>query len=126
VYREFSAAPAIFQMGVPAQDSFSYKLISRIRARAVRAEGHAAASHPDPRGELELRRELAAQLAISRGIECTPAQIIVTSGFSGGLGLTLRVLGLEGQTAWVEDPSFPIMRKGLEIARLQSLSMSRV
>jgi len=119
MYREFSTAPAIFQMGVPAQDSFPDKLISRIRARTVRAEGHKAASYPDPRGELELRRELAAQLAISRSIECTPAQIIVTSGFSGGLGLTLQVLGLEGRTAWVEDPSFPIMRKGLEIARLR-------
>jgi len=119
VYREFSAAPAIFQMGVPAQDCFPYRLISRIRARTVRAEGLAAASYPDPRGELELRRELAVQLAIARGIECTPSQIIVTSGFSGGLGLTLRVLGLEGRTAWVEDPSFPLTRKGLEIARLQ-------
>jgi GntR family transcriptional regulator/MocR family aminotransferase len=119
VYREFSTAPAIFQMGVPAQDSFPYKLISRIRARTVRAEGHAAASYPDPRGELELRRELAIQLAIARGIECEPSQIIITSGFSGGLGLTLRVLGLEGRTAWVEDPSFPVTRKGLEIARLQ-------
>ena len=106
-------------MGVPAQDSFPYKLISRIRARTVRAEGHAAASYPDPRGEFELRRELAVQLAITRGIECTPAQIVITSGFSGGLGLTLHVLGLEGRTAWVEDPSFPLTRKGLEFARLQ-------
>ena len=119
VYREFSAAPAIFQMGLPAQDSFPYKLLSRIRARTVRAEVHAAASYPDPRGELELRRELAVQLAIARGIECMPSQIIITSGFSGGLGLTLQVLGLEGRTAWVEDPSFPLTRKGLEIARLQ-------
>jgi GntR family transcriptional regulator/MocR family aminotransferase len=119
VYREFSRKPAIFQMGGPAQDCFPEKLISRIRARAVRAEGHAAASYPDPRGELELRRELAVQLAIARGIECAPTQIVITSGFSGGLGLTLRVLGLEGRTAWVEDPSFPLTRKGLEIARLQ-------
>jgi GntR family transcriptional regulator/MocR family aminotransferase len=119
VYGEFSAAPAIFQMGVPAQDCFPYKLISRIRARIVRAEGHAAATHPDPRGEFEFRRELAAQLAIARGIECAPSQIFITSGFIGGLGLTLHVLGLEGRTVWVEDPSFPIMRKGLEIARLQ-------
>jgi GntR family transcriptional regulator/MocR family aminotransferase len=119
VYREFSAPPDIFQMGVPAQDCFPYKLISRVRARAVRAEGHLAATYPDPRGELELRRELAAQLAIARGIECAPSQIIITSGFSGGLGLTLHVLGLQGRTAWVEDPSFPLTRKALEIARLR-------
>jgi len=119
VYRQYSAPPAIFQMGVPAQDCFPDKLISRIRARTVRAEAHAAAGYPDPRGELELRREIAIHLAIARGIECAPSQIIITSGFSGGLGLTLRVLGLEGQTTWVEDPSFPVTRKGLEIARLQ-------
>lgn len=119
VYREFSAPPAIFQMGVPAQECFPDKLISRIRARTVRAEARAAASYPDPRGELELRREIAVHLAIARGIECAPSQIIITSGFSGGLGLTLRVLGLEGRTAWVEDPSFPLTRKGLEIGRLQ-------
>lgn len=93
--------------------------VARGTVRTVRAEGRAAASYPDPRGELDLRRELAVQLAIARGIECTPSQIIITSGFSGGLGLTLHVLGWEGRTAWVEDPSFPLTRKGLEMARLQ-------
>jgi GntR family transcriptional regulator/MocR family aminotransferase len=119
VYREFSTAPAIFQMGVPAQECFPDKLISRLRARTVREEALAAATYPDPRGEPELRREIAIHLAIARGIECEPSQVIITSGFSGGLGLTLHVLGLEGRTAWVENPSFPLTRKGLEIARLQ-------
>ncbi|VIO72109.1 PLP-dependent aminotransferase family protein [Bradyrhizobium ivorense] len=108
----------IFRMGVPAQDSLPAKLLARIRARAVRAELSAVTRYSDPRGELELRREIAAHLAIARGIECSPAQIVITSGFSGGLGLTLRVLGLEGRRAWMEDPGFPLTRKGLELARL--------
>ena len=57
-------------------------------------------------------------LAIARGIECSPSQIIITGGFSSGLGLALRVLGLEGRKAWVEDPGFPFTRHGLELARL--------
>ncbi|XIA67632.1 aminotransferase class I/II-fold pyridoxal phosphate-dependent enzyme [Bradyrhizobium sp. TZ2] len=65
-----------------------------------------------------LRREIAAYLAIARGIECSLSQIIVTSGFSGGLGLALRVLGLEGRKVWVEEPGFPFTRRGLELARL--------
>ena len=77
-----------------------------------------AAIYPDPRGELELRREIAAYLAIARGIECSPSQIIITGGFSSGLGLALRVLGLEGRKAWVENPGFPFTRRGLELARL--------
>ena len=118
LYQDFSANPAIFQMGVPAPDYFPAKLMARIRARAVRAEASAPPTYPDPRGEPELRREIAAHLAIARGLDCSPSQVIITSGFAGALGLALRVLGLEGRTAWMEEPGFPPTRRGLEIARL--------
>jgi GntR family transcriptional regulator/MocR family aminotransferase len=118
MYRELTAGPAAFQMGVPAQSTFPAKLFSRIRSHAVRAESSAPAMYPDPRGELELRREIAAYLAIARGVECSPSQIIVTGGFGSGLGLALRVLGLEGRRAWMEDPGFFFTRRGLELARL--------
>lgn len=118
MYRELMAGPAIFQMGVPAQATFPAKLFARMRSRAVRAESTAPAMYPDPRGELELRREIAAYLAIARGFECLPSQIIITAGFSGGLGLALRVLALEGRKVWTEDPCFPLTRRGLELGRL--------
>jgi GntR family transcriptional regulator / MocR family aminotransferase len=117
-YREMNAGPAIFQMGVPAQETFPAKLLARIRSNAVRAESSAAPLYPDPRGELELRREIAAYLAIARGIECSPSQVIVTGSFTNGLGLALRVLGLEGRKVWIEDPGFPFTRRGLELGRL--------
>lgn len=118
MYQELTAGPAIFQMGVPAQQTIPAKLFARIRSSAVRAELSAPAIYPDPRGEFELRREIAAYLAIARGIECSPSQIIVTGSFSSGLGLALRVLGLERQKAWVENPGFPFTRRGLELAGL--------
>ncbi len=118
MYREMTAGPAIFQMGIASQEIFPAKLLARIRARAVRDESSAAPLYPDPRGEFELRREIAAYLAIARGIDCTPGQILVTSGFSAGLGLALRALGLEGRTAWFEDPGFPFTKHALELARL--------
>ena len=118
MYQELTAGPAIFQMGVPSQEAIPAKLFARIRASAVRAELSAPAIYPDPRGELELRREIAAYLAIARGVECSPSQIIITGGFSSGLGLALRVLGLEGRKAWVENPGFPFTRRGLELAGL--------
>ena len=94
------------------------KLFARIRSSAVRAEASAPPIYPDPRGELELRREIAAYLAVARGIECSPSQIIITGGFGSGLGLALRVLGLEGRKAWMENPGFPFTRRGLELAGL--------
>ncbi|UWU88495.1 PLP-dependent aminotransferase family protein [Bradyrhizobium yuanmingense] len=118
MYQELTAGPAIFQMGVPAQETLPATLLARMRAQAVRAEVSAPAIYPDPRGELALRREIAAYLALARGIECAPFQIIVTAGFSGGLGLALRVLGLEQKKAWMEDPGFPFTRQGLALARL--------
>lgn len=118
MYRELNAGPAIFQMGVPAQETLPAKLFARIRSSAVRAESSAPPMYPDPRGELELRREIAAYLAIARGFECSPSQIIITGGFSSGLGLATRVLALEGRKVWMEDPGFPLTRRGLELARL--------
>ena len=69
-YLEMIAGPAIFQMGVPAQEIFPATLLARIRSQAVRTESSAPPIYPDPRGELELRREIAAYLAIARSIEC--------------------------------------------------------
>ena len=118
MYQEMRHGPAIFQMGVPATATFPATLLARIRAQAVRAEAVAPPIYPDPRGELEFRREIAGYLAIARGIECSPAQVIVTGGYGSGLGLALRVLGLEGRKAWIEDPGFPFTRRGLGLARL--------
>jgi GntR family transcriptional regulator/MocR family aminotransferase len=122
-YRERTQGPAVFQMGVPAAETFPATLFARLRAQAVRAEAAAPPLYPDPRGELELRREIAGYLAVTRGLHCAPAQVLVTGGFSAALGLTLTALDLKGQnlkgpTAWVETPGFPFARKGLELAGL--------
>lgn len=117
-YEEMIQGPAHFQMGVPAIETFPATLLSRLRARAVRSEASAPPLYPDPRGELELRREIAGYLSVSRGLACSPAQVIITGGFGAGLGLALHVLGLGGHKAWMEDPGFPWSRKALEIARL--------
>ncbi|MGT2500724.1 MocR-like pyridoxine biosynthesis transcription factor PdxR [Bradyrhizobium guangxiense] len=119
MYQELTAGPAIFQMGVPSRETLPATLLARMHARAARVEMSAPAIYPDPRGEPDLRREIAAYLALARGIECAPSQVIMTSGFSGGLGLALRVLGLEQKSkVWMEDPGFPFTRHGLGLAGL--------
>lgn len=118
LYQDFLTGTSAFQNGVPASDSFPVALFARLRAQAARAEVASPLIYPDPRGEPELRREIAAHLALSRGIECRPSQIFITAGFSGALGVTLRVLKAEGRSAWVENPGFPPSRRALEIAQL--------
>ena len=116
LFNDFGAPPLVFQMGVPAQDAFPLKLWSRVFTRAARRAAAAAVSYPDPRGDPDLRKEIAAYLGIARGIRCTPSQVLVTAGFSGALGLAVRGLRLEGKTAWVEDPGFPMTRTALHLA----------
>lgn len=121
LYQHFVPGPAVFQMGVPASDCFPAALFARIRARAVRDEVEAPAFYHDPRGEHALRREIAAHLALSRGIECRPSQVFITAGFSGALGATLQALRAEGRAAWVENPGFLPARRALRISRLSTV-----
>ena len=116
LFYEFSVAPLAFQMGVPAQDAFPFKLWSRIHARAARRASAAPVGYPDPRGEPHLRQEIAAYLGVSRGLRCSPSQVFVTAGFAGALNLAIRGLRVEGGQAWMEDPGFPLTRRALGLA----------
>jgi GntR family transcriptional regulator / MocR family aminotransferase len=116
LFYDFSAAPLAFQMGVPAQDAFPFKLWSRIQVRAARRAAAAPVGYPDPRGDPYLRQEIAAYLGVSRGLRCSPSQVFVTAGFSGALNLAIRALRVEGRQAWMEDPGFPLTRTALGLA----------
>jgi GntR family transcriptional regulator/MocR family aminotransferase len=120
-YGEMIAGPSIFQLGVPAFEGFPEKLFSRARSSNVLKTECRLSSllYPDPRGELELRREIAGNLSIGRNFHCHPDQVFVTSGYSSGLGLALRVLGLDGKKVWMEEPGYRVTRKALELARLK-------
>ncbi|WP_233237993.1 PLP-dependent aminotransferase family protein [Bordetella sp. LUAb4] len=113
--RPFSSAPLPFQMGVPAHDAFPSKLWARMRARAVRDDAITDTAYADPRGEPMLRAQIASHLAISRQMRCHPDQIIVTGGYRQGLLLALTALRAHGRKAWIEEPGYPLGRRGLEL-----------
>lgn len=118
----FSQPPLLFQMGVPAQDMFPANLWSRLTSAAARqAAIGGSVSYPDPRGELVLRTEIAAYLSVARGLSCSPAQIIITNGYTGALGLIIHALDLRNKTAWVEEPGYPLTRIALTMAGLSTV-----
>jgi GntR family transcriptional regulator/MocR family aminotransferase len=118
-YQEMTAGPAIFQLGIPAFEGLPDNLFARARScNLLKTASFSSLLYPDPRGEFELRREIAGYLSIARSLHCLPEQVIITSGYSSGLGLALRVLGLDGKKVWMEEPGFLFTRKGLELARL--------
>lgn len=105
----------VFQMGVPAHDAFPATLWSRLQREAVRSTA-LQTGYTDPRGIAELRSAIASHVAIARGIECSPEQIIVTAGYRGGLATALRAINATGRQAWVEDPGYPVTRIALELS----------
>lgn len=118
-YQEMMAGPAIFQLGIPVMDGLPEKLFARARSSNLLKTGSfSSLLYPDPRGELALRREIAGYLSIARNLHCFPDQVFITSGYNSGLGLALRVLGLDGRKAWMEEPGFFLTRKGLALGRL--------
>lgn len=121
--RGFYLKPLPFQMGVPAQDAFPAKLWSRMRTRAVRDDAMAPVGPPDPRGHPDLRAQIAGYLAIARGIRCHPDQIILTSGYKNGLSLAIMTLQIQGRSAWMEDPGFPMARIALGLAGVKAIAV---
>jgi GntR family transcriptional regulator/MocR family aminotransferase len=121
VFHAFGAVPLAFQIGVPSQDAFPFKLWSRILTRETRVA--VPVGYPDPRGDPGLRKEIAAYLGIARGIRCSPSQVLVTAGFSGALGLVLCGLELEKMEAWMEDPGFPLTRTALALAGMTATAV---
>lgn len=120
-FATFPSAASVFQMGVPAHDAFPAQVWSRTVARAVRAAAGAPQVYPDPRGLPALRAEIAAHLAIARGLSCQPSQVFVTPGYAGALSLAVHALGLAGGAAWVEDPGYPLARRALGLLGIEAV-----
>jgi GntR family transcriptional regulator/MocR family aminotransferase len=83
--------------------------------RALSRVPHHAFGYGDPRGWIELREELSEYLARTRGVRTDPDHIVITTGFSQGLGLAARALVSTGSVRLaMEDPCEPHHR---DIAR---------
>ncbi|USX27154.1 PLP-dependent aminotransferase family protein [Oxalobacteraceae bacterium OTU3CINTB1] len=96
-----------FQMGLPALDAFPRKVWAALAARAIRATQAADMVYPPYCGTQALRTAIATYLQLSRGIDCAPAQVFVTSGYRNSLELAARALLHPGDRVWIEDPGYP-------------------
>ena len=103
----------------PDLSAFPRRAWSAALRRALAELEDAALDYADPRGDAELRRELAAYLVRVRGLAA--GDVVLTSGYTQGLWLTCRVLAARGaRRVAVEDPSLDdawatIRSAGLEV-----------
>ena len=99
-------APRAFRVGVPAFDLFPFETWARLHARFWRKPSAARLGYGDPAGDAQLRELIAAYLRNSRGLQCDPAQILVTCGAQQAISLCAQLLVEPGDRVAVENPGY--------------------
>lgn len=106
-----------FLPGVPALPEFPHTVWrSRLESAMDRA-GPALLHYPEPRGHPPLRTAIAGYLRVSRGLTCSPDQVVITTGSQQALSVLARLLLDPGDAAWIEDPGYLGARRALRTAR---------
>ncbi|MEM1177670.1 MAG: PLP-dependent aminotransferase family protein [Acidobacteriota bacterium] len=95
-----------FQLGRPAVDRFPWPLWWRLSAKRGRTVSPEWLDYSPSAGYPPLRRALADYLRRSRGLACSPEQILIVRGSQQGLDLAARVLLDPGDAVWMEDPGY--------------------
>ena len=102
-----------FVAGLPAVDEFPIAVWERLREQVLAKKGAHLLRYASSRGELDLRKAIAAYLCDFRGANCRPDQIIVVGGMQQAMLVCALALTNEGEVAWIEDPGFPQARNVL-------------
>ncbi len=102
--------PVPFRINMPAVDAFPVALWRRLMKSLLSESGVGAGyllGETEPAGYGPLREAIARYLMISRGVTCTPEQVVIVAGAQQGLDLAARLLLDPGDKVWCEDPGFP-------------------
>ncbi|MGB8343352.1 MAG: PLP-dependent aminotransferase family protein, partial [Ktedonobacteraceae bacterium] len=99
-------AGGAFRGGEPALDLFPFEVWARLIARRARHSLRAFVHYQPPAGYYPLREAIAAQIGVTRGVRCTPEQIIITAGSQGAFDLAARTLLNPGEAVWMENPCY--------------------
>ncbi|HEX6370908.1 MAG TPA: PLP-dependent aminotransferase family protein [Longimicrobium sp.] len=105
--------PRGFRLGIPALDLFPRKLWNRLLIQRARLTSVSELDYGPPAGVPALREAIASYVATSRGVRCTPDQVIVVAGVQQAIGFAARLLMDPGDEAWLEDPAWLAARAAL-------------
>lgn len=142
--RSGGAEPIDISTGLPDLAAFPRSAWLRAERGVLATATARQLGYAPPQGTLELRTELSAWLARSRGVRARPEQIVVTAGVTGALSLLAQVLRERGVAeVALEDPGangnrrildywmdrvvpVPVDDDGIVVSELEAASASTV
>ncbi len=107
-----------FQPAAPDLELFPHTEWAKLMERIWRAPERRLLANADPLGWGPLRVAIARHLNQWRGINCSPRQIIVTSGAAEAIDLLARGTLRGGDRVYMEDPGYRVLRRALMLAGL--------
>jgi GntR family transcriptional regulator/MocR family aminotransferase len=105
-----------FNAGSADVRSFPYDTWHRLLVRRSRQSPTALLGYGDPAGYPPLREAVAAYLNASRGVRCSPEQVIILTSSQQAIDLTARLLLDPGDPVFVEEPGYPGARAAFRAA----------
>lgn len=115
---------APFALGVPALDVFPLHVWRRIQAKQWKNLPLEALHGGSGTGWAGLREAIAGHVAATRGIKCTPSQVIVSTSTHAVMLIAGEVLCPPGSLAWLEEPSYQSFRPAMEAAGLRPVPVA--
>ncbi len=92
--------------GFPESATFPFSTWARLLARNARRRGDDILSYQSFAGHRGLREAIAEYVAVARGVNCRPDEVIVVTGAQAALDLAARLLLDSGDTVWLEEPGY--------------------
>ena len=92
--------------GLPSADTFPVAAMAEASARVLRDTPREALQYAASEGYAPLREWVAAEMASTHGLHCSPDQVLITTGSQQGLDLVGKVLIDPGSQVAVESPTY--------------------
>jgi GntR family transcriptional regulator/MocR family aminotransferase len=101
-----TALPYDLRLGRPDASLFPVALWRQFIRESVDSQMRSLGDYMHPQGHPLLRDTLCQHLFATRGIVCSPDQVVVVAGTQDGLNLVARMLAKAGDEVSVEDPCY--------------------
>src|SRR6266496_1301480 len=101
---------------IPAVDEFPVAVWERLRAQVLAKKGANLLRYSSNRGDVDLRKAIAAYLCDFRAAHCHPDQIVIVAGMQQAMLISAMAVLNPGEVAWIEDPCYQQTRRVLNLA----------